>query len=292
MCHKKIWLSFSGLLVLASISVLVFWGLNLGIDFQGGSLFEIDFPGGNISSDEIRKTFEEFGVLGITVQKAGETGFLIRAPQISPENHQKILEKFKENHQEVEEKRFENVGPVVGSELKKKALIAVILAAIFIIFYLSWAFRRTSEIISSWKMGVAAVIALIHDILIVTGIFVVLGRYLNVSIDAYFVTALLTVLGFSVHDTIVVFDRIRENLYKSGGDESFENVINRGVNETLIRSINTSLTTLFVLLATILFGGESIRFFVLALVLGIIIGTYSSIFVASPILVLWHKRGR
>ncbi len=291
MRYKKVWLTFSGILVIASVAALVLIGLNLGIDFQGGSLLEVRFEKENLETADLGLLLEEVGISGVTIQKTGEKSFFIRAPHLSQETHGQILAKFQENFGETEEKRFENIGPVIGSELKKKAVIAILIAVVFIILYLAWAFRRTSEMISSWKMGIAAVIALIHDILIISGIFVILGKYLGVSIDAYFVTALLTVLGFSVHDTIVVFDRIRENLYKSGADESFEEVVNRGVNETLIRSLNTSLTTLFVLLAAILFGGESIRYFVLALILGIIIGTYSSIFVASPVLVVWQRQG-
>lgn len=290
--YQKIWLSFSTILVTASIAAIIFVGFNLGIDFEGGSLLEISFEKNDIQSSDIVKVFSENGINDATIQKTSEKSFLIRSCELKSENKNKIIKSIQEKFGQVEEKRFESIGPIIGSELKRKAIISIIIASVAIILYLAWAFRRASETISSWKMGVAAVVALIHDILIICGVFVFLGKYFNVAIDAYFVTALLTVLGFSVHDTIVVFDRIRENLYKSGHDESFENIVNRGINETIARSLNTSLTILFALLAVILFGGETTRFFVLALTLGIIVGTYSSIFVASPILVIWHRRSK
>ena len=160
---------------------------------------------------------------------------------------------------------------------------------VFIVLYIAYAFRKVSKPVASWKFGIAAIIALTHDILVIAGIFAALGYFLNIEVDSLFVTALLTILGFSVHDTIVTFDRTRENLFKNN-NKSFSEIVNISVNQTIVRSINTSVTTLLVLLAIYFFGGESIKNFVLALVLGVIIGTYSSIFLASPLLTIWRKR--
>jgi preprotein translocase subunit SecF len=189
----------------------------------------------------------------------------------------------------INEVRFDSIGPVIGKELQRKAVIAIILVLAGIIVYLAYAFRKiTGGLVSSWAFGVNAILALIHDVLITIGFFAILGYFFKVEIDTLFVTALLTVIGFSVHDTIVVFDRIREGLKKHYG-EVFENIVNNSINETIVRSINTSFTTLLVLVALYIFGGETIRYFALALIFGIIVGTYSSIFVASPLLLIWYN---
>ena len=173
--------------------------------------------------------------------------------------------------------------------MKSKAVKSIIIVLLFIVFYIAYAFRKISKPVASWKYGISAIVALTHDILIITGVFAVLGHFMRVEVDSLFVTALLTILGFSIHDTIVTFDRTRENLFKND-DKPFEEIVNISVNQTIVRSLNTSVTTLFVLLAIYIFGGESIKNFVLALILGVIIGTYSSIFVASPLLVIWNRK--
>ena len=193
-----------------------------------------------------------------------------------------------ENVVEIVENRFESVGPVIGGELKEKSIKAIIIVLISIVIYIGWTFRRVSHPVSSWKYGLVALIALFHDIIITMGVFSILGHFYGVEVGMPFVVALLTILGYSVNDTIVVFDRTRENLLHSGWDD-FEEVVNRSINETLMRSLNTSLTTLVVLLAIYLFGGATIQYFVLALIIGIIAGTYSSIFIASPLLVSLAK---
>ena len=200
---------------------------------------------------------------------------------------EKIGEKT-ETAEVIEEKRFESIGPVIGNELKSSAFWALILSLVGIVLYISWAFRKVSRPISSFNYGFIAIIALFHDIVITMGIFAVLGHFLNVEVGIPFMAALLTVLGYSVNDTIVVFDRTRENLLKADIDD-FEEVVNKSVNETLIRSLNTSFTTLLVLAALFLFGGETIKYFVVALFVGIFFGTYSSIFIASPLLVSWQR---
>ena len=192
-----------------------------------------------------------------------------------------------EKYEGMIEEQFTSIGPVIGRELKGQAAVQLILVSLGIIFYIAYAFRKVTRPVSSWRFGVAAIVALVHDLLIVIGVFAILGHYRGVEVDSLFVTALLTVLGFSVHDTIVVFDRIRENLRIRAGANLFE-IINNSINQTLIRSLNTSLTVVFVLAALFLFGGESIHYFVLALLIGIVAGTYSSIFIASPILYVWH----
>jgi len=191
----------------------------------------------------------------------------------------------------VTELRFDSIGPSLGKELQRKAFYAIVIVLLAIIAYIAYAFRKVSQPVKSWKYGLAAIIALAHDILIVTGIYTILGHFLGYQADSLFITALLTILGFSVHDTIVTLDRIRENLHRHQ-EETFETVVNRSINETIIRSINTSLTTFFVLLTIFLFGGKNIQSFALTLMLGIIIGTYSSIFIASPLLIISYKFSR
>ena len=196
----------------------------------------------------------------------------------------------KETQASITEKRFDAIGPTIGRELRQKSFIAIVTTLVLIVIYITWAFRKVSRPVSSWKYGVAAVIALAHDVTIPSGIFAALGYFKGVEVDALFITGLLTILGFSVHDTIVVFDRVRENLKKVGGmNISFGQIVNKSINETITRSINTSLTVILVLVAVIFLGGGTIFYFALLLILGIFFGTYSSIFIASPILLLWNR---
>ena len=319
---RKIYYAFSLTLVLLSIIAIAVWGIKLGIDFTGGSLMEINFGEENKipQKQEITETLAEFDLGGINIQQTGETGLILRFKSVDEETHQKMLTALKEkfssekNNQleksdseenpkiisEIEEiqeeekeeifveERFESIGPVIGAELKRKSVWAIGLALIAIVLFVAWTFRKISHPVPSWKYGMIAIIALAHDVLITLGIFAVLGHFFNVEINTPFVAALLAILGYSVNDTIVVFDRIRENLLHFSS-ETFEEAVNKGVNGTLIRSFNTSLTTLFVLLAIFLFGGESIKYFSFTLICGVVLGTYSSIFLASPLLVSWQK---
>ncbi len=189
------------------------------------------------------------------------------------------------------EKKFDYIGSMLGRELQQSSIYAIVISLIAIVLYIGWAFRKVSYPVSSYKYGIAAVIALFHDIIITVGCFSILGHFYNIEVGGFFIAALLAILGYSVNDTIVVFDRTRENLLRSGMD-NFEEIVNKSVNETFIRSINSSYTTLLALFALYLFGGESIKYFILALLVGITFGTYSSIFVASPIVVSWHKWSR
>ncbi|MFZ5365450.1 MAG: protein translocase subunit SecF [Patescibacteria group bacterium] len=294
---RKIWLIFSGTLVVLSILALIAFGLKLGIDFTGGSLYEVKFRQQVPAPSDIRQSLSELTIEGeIVVQPAGDDGFIIRMKPDDEQTHQQVIEKLRaafdaNDAQNLEELRFESIGPSIGAELRDKAVISIILVLIAIILYIAWSFRKVSWPIASWKYGVIAVIALFHDILITMGVFAVLGRFMNIEVGLPFVAALLTILGYSVNDTIVVFDRVRENLAKHGRGD-FEKLVNSSVNQTLLRSMNTSLTTLLVLIVIFIFGGASIKYFVLALIIGIGFGTYSSIFVASPLLVVWHKLTR
>lgn len=295
--HRKIWFIISGSLCLLSILSLIFWGLKPAIDFTGGTLMEIEFSQvSRPSVNEIKEALSPLNLGDLRIQYFGDKGVLFRLKNIDEDTHQKILKSLEDkfgskDKKVIEEKRFESIGPIIGKELSNKAKWAITLVVIMIIVYVAWAFRRVSKPVSSWKYGFAAIVALVHDILITTGIFSVLGHFLNVEIDILFITALLTILGYSVNDTIVVFDRTRENLHRHP-EEGFDEVVNRSVNETIVRSINTSLTTLFVLLSVFFLGGRTIRYFVLALIFGVIFGTYSSIFIASPLLVTWEKLRR
>lgn len=284
--YYKYLFAFSGVILVAGLFSLGFYGLHLGIDFKGGTITELEYAAAPDIA-HIRSVVDE-QVQGVQLQTAADKGLLIKTGVLTQEEHQKLLAVLKEKTGEFTEKQFELIGPVVGRELRSDALWQLALVSLGIILYIAYAFRRIQRPITAWRFGWAAVIALLHDLLIVLGIFSILGHYKGVEIDSMFVTAMLTVLGFSVHDTIVVFDRIRENIKIYAG-QPLEFVINHSISQTLVRSLNTSLTVLFVLLALLLFGGESIRYFVLALFIGVITGTYSSIFVASPLLVLWQK---
>lgn len=284
--YYKYLFAFSGIVLIASLFSLGFYGLHLGIDFKGGTITELVYTN-QPDMNNIRSVVEG-QVRGAQLQTAGDKGVLIKTGVLSQEEHQKLLALLKEKTGNFEEKRFELIGPVIGEELRSDALWQLVLVSLGIVLYIAYAFRRIQRPITAWRFGWAAVIALLHDLLVVLGIFSILGHFRGIEIDSMFVTAMLTVLGFSVHDTIVVFDRVRENIKIFAG-QPLEFVINHSITQTIVRSLNTSLTVLFVLLALLLFGGESIRYFVLALFIGVITGTYSSIFVASPLLVVWQK---
>lgn len=287
--RKNIFFALSIILLIPGILSLIFWGLPLGIDFKGGSLIVLNFKGERPQVQTITEKLTTLDLGNITVQPMTEKGLSLKLKHIDNETYQKILQNLRDNFGDIEEVSFDAIGPTIGQELRNKSVMAVILVLILIIIYIAFAFRKVSTgPVHSWVYGVAAVIALIHDIFMVIGIFSILSHFFKIEIDTLFVTALLTVLGFSVHDTIVVFDRIRERL-KVSYNKTFEETVNDSINQTLVRSINTGLTTLFVLLALFLFGGQSIKYFVLALLIGITSGTYSSIFVASPLLVVWDN---
>lgn len=285
---RKISYAISGILVAASFAALLVWGLPLGIDFTGGSLMELEFTEAAPSQDAVRERIAPLDLGEVQIQQTGGRGMLLRTRYMDEETHQKVLSAIREANPNVTEKRFVSIGPTIGNELKQKSIWAILLVLIMIVIYIAVVFRHVSHPVQSWKYGIVAIIALIHDVAIPTGLFAYLGRFQHVEISALFISALLTILGFSVHDTIVVFDRVRENLRKRTSG-SFEGAVNLSVRETITRSINTSLTLLFVLLTLFFFGGDSTKYFSLALIVGTTVGVYSSIFVASPLLVTWQK---
>ncbi len=270
------------------IFALFVWGLKLGIDFAGGTLWEIEFSDKEISTQTLQTFLEEENVKVTQVTKTGQQTMLVKMFTTDDEEIVKIKQNVGKNVGEYQDLRLETVGPTVSRELTQKAFAAVSLSILAILAYITWAFRKIPKPTSSLSFGICTIIALVHDVIVVVGIFSILGHFLKIEIDSLFITALLTVIGFSVHDTIVVFDRIRENLNKYS-EAPFEQVVNHSLVQTLGRSLNTSLTAVFVLAALFLFGGHSIKNFVLALLVGIISGTYSSIFNAAPLLVVWNN---
>jgi len=275
----------SGVLLTASIGAIAVWGLPFGIDFTGGSLIEVSFSGERPSVESLAERLDPLHLGGVRLQPSGANGLFLRLRHIDEPTHRQILATL---GSDVAERRFDSVGPSIGAELRNRSGIAVILVIVLIVSYIAWTFRTVSRPVASWKYGVATVAALVHDVVIPAGLFAAAGRFLGFEVDTLFVVAILTILGFSVHDTIVVFDRIRENLKKAPRYGDFEELVNTSVNQTFGRSINTSLTVVLALAAVYLLGGASTRVFSLTLIVGIIIGTYSSIFIASPLLVTWH----
>lgn len=289
--NRKYFYIVSAVLIALSLGALGVWGLEFGIDFKGGSLIEVEFSGDRPTVEAVSAELAEDGFSGFSARPTGDRGYLIRTPFLSPEEYQ-ALQASLGGLGEYEEKRFDSIGPTIGSELRTKSLYAIILVLLAITLFITLVFRKVSEPVSSWKYGVIALLALGHDVLIPTGLFAVLGVFAGAEVDTLFVTALLVILGFSVHDTIVVFDRVRENLRRNkeyNTQESFEETVGRSVMQTLNRSINTSLTTIFALVALYFLGPDATKFFSLALLAGIVAGTYSSIFFASPLLVTVEK---
>lgn len=288
MKYKLFYFIFSLLLIIPGLYFLITSGLKLGIDFTGGALLEYQFE----NSIEVNKLREEIAKEEVEVGQINETSqntYIIRTKPLEQEKLNNLKKALQEDFGGFEIRREENVGPVIGKETSQKAGIALLIASLMIVLYIAFSFRKVPKPTSSIRFGITAVLALIHDVLVVAGAFAIFGKFLSVEVDSLFITALLTVVGFSVHDTIVVFDRIRENLNKHIG-KKFETVTNISVIQTLGRSLNTSLTVVFVLVALLLFGGETIKWFVMALLIGIISGTYSSIFNATALLVFWEEK--
>lgn len=277
----KLWFFIlSTLVILPGLYFLATSGLKLGIDFTGGALLEYQFQ-----KDISKNDLSQYGV----VTPAGKNTYILRTKPLEHSQLNDLKRDIIQKFGQFEIRREESIGPVIGEELKRNAVLALLLVCLAIVLYITLAFRKVPQPTSSWRFGIAAIVALVHDVLVVVGIFAILGKFLLVEVDSLFVTALLTVIGFSVHDTIVVFDRIRENLPKFL-NKNFSQVADISITQTLARSLNTSLTVVLVLLALLLFGGETIRWFVVALLVGIISGTYSSIFNATALLAWWEER--
>jgi len=285
----KIWyLVFSALTIIPGVIALIIWGLNMAVDFTGGSVFRYEFESA-INSENLRQVYVEKNIEVEAVVPESGNKYSVRTKPVDPQRNNEIKDAVSAVFPNAEQLSFETVGPSIGAETTRSAFVALSWAVVGIMAYIAFAFRNIPKPYSSFRFGVSAVIAMLHDALLLIGLFAILGHFKNVEVDGLFITAVLTVLGFSVHDTIVVFDRIRENLGKLPKTMNFEDVTNYSVAETLSRSVATSLTVIFTLSALFVLGGDTIKMFVLAMLVGIISGTYSSIFNAAPILVLWEN---
>ncbi len=277
---------------MGSLASLVIFGLKPGIDFTGGSILELEFKDARPSNQEIREGLANLDLGEVILQPVGEKGLLLRMKDVSEDVHQGLLHKLNEKW-ELEQKQFELIGSTIGQELKQKTKIVIILAILSMFSYIAIAFSGVPRPIRSWQCGAITIFILFHDILIPLAAFSFLGKFYGVQITIPVTVALLTVVGYAINNVVVVFDRVRENLFKvshRGFVETFEEVINSAINQTLSRQINTSLTTLFPLIFMFFLGGETLKYFALALILGIVTGLYSSIFLATPILVSLLKR--
>ncbi len=295
--NRKIFYTLSLILVAVSIASLFVWGLELGIDFKGGSVIEVRYtdtlPDSALIQKNISALATEISLGNYVLQSVGETDYSIKSRLVSDTERQQIENAFSNNGAiNTELKKVNSIGPLIGKEAGQKAVISIILVILCIILFITFAFRKVSKPVQSWKYGLMAIVALAHDIIIPVGVFSILGHYLSYEVDTLFVTALLVILGFSIHDTIVVYDRIRENLHnshKENNKKDFETIVGESVNQTIMRSINTSLTTALALVVLYFLGPEATNHFALTLILGVIIGTYSSIFIASALLVTIEK---
>jgi preprotein translocase subunit SecF len=287
--RKKYWYFLISLIVIIpGIISLILFGLNLSVEFTGGSNLTFAFPS-KVSNKELKQISSVFTQNKVKIQNITASGnqVLIKSQPVSQSQDILITGELKKDLGNFDQQSYETIGPTIGAETLQNAIYALIVASILIVLYITWSFRSVPKPTSSFRFGVCAIIALIHDVLVLIGLFSIFGHFFGIEVDSLFVTAVLTVIGFSVHDTIVVFDRIRENLRRVGG-ENFAEVVNDSILQTLDRSLNTSLTVVLVLIGLLIFGGDTIRWFVVALLIGIISGTYSSIFNASPLLVVWQ----
>ena len=284
--HKKIFISISiGLVILSIVSLFVF-GLKVGIDFKGGALTEVAYTNTRPAQADLNSSLEALNFGSILLQPTGDLGYIIKSRDLSETEHTALLNTLSQNGKNpLEEKSFNSIGPSVGKELTQKAIVAIILVSLAIILFIAYAFRKVSKPVSSWRYGIIAVITLLHDVAIPVGIFTLFSHFKGVEIDTLFVVAILTILGLSVSDTIVVFDRIRENL-RNRVETTFPETVGRSLKQSYVRSICTSLTVILVLISLAIFGPVSTKYFALMLTAGMFFGTYSSIFLASPLLVL------
>ena len=284
--NRKLWYTISGALFIASVIALGVWRLNVGVDFTGGVLVEYEFTGVRPSPAEIEAAVEGLGATQVKVQTAGDRQAIIRMAAASADIRPAIAVYFQGT---ATESRFEAIGPSVGRELARKTTIGVFLSLALITCYVAWVFRRSGQSVSVWAYGAVALVSMAHTVVIPLGVFAVLGEFQNVEMDASFIAALLTILGYSINDTIIVLDRVRENLTLQRG-ATFAEVVESSIRQSFRRSLNTGFATMLALLAIAIFGGASIQHFALAIALGIGIGTYSSLFIAAPLLVTWQQR--
>ena len=294
--HKKIFIGLSAILVILSIISFFVFGFKIGIDFKGGALTEVAYKTVRPTQTELTKPLADLNFGDILLQPTGDLGYLVKSRDLSDTEHAQLLQALSGgDNTTLTELSFDSIGPSVGRELTRKAILAVILISLAIICFIAFAFRKVSRPISSWRYGLIAIVTLMHDVAIPVGLFVVLSHFYGAEVDTLFVVAVLTILGLSVSDTIVIFDRIRENLRNQAnvGKINFGETVGKSLEQSYVRSICTSLTVILVLLALYFFGPVSTKYFALMLTAGMFFGTYSSIFLASPLLVLveeWQKK--
>jgi len=290
--YSNIYLIFSGILIVISIVSFAVFGLQLGIDFTGGSILEAEYEREAPLAEDIQKTLSGLDLGSVVVQPAGEKGIIVRMPPISEGMHQVVLETLRNlsvDGQDVQEKRFESIGPVIGTELQEKTRVIVGLSLLAIVLYVMFAFRRIVQPVKAWNWSFVALLTLMHDIVITLGVLSIFSKFLDIQIQIPVIVALLTVIGYSINDTVVVFDRIRENIMRRIGFD-FRDTVNQSLQQSLSRSINTSVTTLIVLLALLFFGGATLWTFAFTLAVRVVIGTYSSLFIAPVLLAKWVDR--
>lgn len=287
--NRKLFYLFSGILILISFLSLIFWGLKQGVDFTGGTLIEVAYTSPLPDQAKIVSALSTIDP-AVSVRQSGNNEYIVRMKAIDANEHAAVTKALSlEGSVQPVEKTFDSIGPILGAETLRKSYISIFLVILGIVLYITFAFRKVSAPVSSWKYGLVAVIALIHDVIIPTGLFSILGHLAGYEVDTLFITALLVILGFSVHDTIVVFDRVRENLKNFNAKKPFGEIVGESISQTFTRSINTSLTTLIALVVLYFVGGSTTQHFSLALIVGIAVGTYSSIFIGSPLLVTIEK---
>ncbi len=291
--HKKIFIGISVVLVALSIVSLFVYRLKIGIDFKGGALTEVVYTADRPTQEELAPSLDGLSIGSVLVQPTGDKGYIVKSRDLNDTEHDALLKTLSEGGKApLTEVSFNSIGPSVGKELTRKAIVAIILVSLAIICFIAFAFRKVSKPVSSWKYGLIAIVTLLHDVMIPVGIFVVLSHYYAAEVDTLFLVAVLTILGLSVSDTIVIFDRIRENLHNQNVNKTnFSEIVGRSLEQSYPRSICTALTVILVLLALVFFGPVSTKYFALMLSAGMFFGTYSSIFLASPLLV-WVSEGQ
>jgi len=296
--YKKIFIGISIALVTLSLISLFVFGLNVGIDFKGGALTEVVFQDTRPAQADLEQSLASLNFGVILLQPTGDLGYIVKTRDLTDSEHTALLQLLSQNNPDsLTELSFSSIGPSVGRELTRKAIIAIILIALVIICFIAFVFRKVSRPVSSWKYGMIAITALLHDVIIPVGLFVMLSRFYGAELDTLFVVAILTILGLSVSDTIVIFDRIRENLrnQSSVAKTNFSEIVGKSLEQSFVRSISTSLTVILVLVALFFFGPSTTKYFALMLTAGMFVGTYSSLFLASPLLVIvegWQNRGK
>lgn len=294
--HRKIFYIISGTMLGACYLFMVIWGFAIGTDFKGGTIVEVLYHEEAPTKTEVEEKVASVEIGEVSVRPAGKTGYILRTRELSVDEQEALKSSLTIDNREFEIKRLNSVGPLIGQELQDKALIAIVVVILITIIFVAYSFRQVSEPVSSWVYGLVAIVALVHDITIPAGAMVLFGKFAGWEVDVLFITALLSLLGYSINDTIVIFDRIRENLTENKEKnihESFEDTVGKSLSQTYARSVNTSLTTFFMLISLYVFGGEAIEHFILILIIGTIAGVYSSIYLAAPLLVTinnWRKR--